>query len=482
MSVTAPSPRTAVVIGASFAGLLAAAAAARDGYRVTILERDLLPTTAEPRPGVPQGTQAHILLHRGLLAIESLLPGIERDLLDAGGVPFNTGQMPSLGDYGWMPQNDLAYDIISISRPLLEHLVRQRVLALDDVTVREETRVSNLTRDGNRWQLHDRGDFLANADVLIDASGRSSRLPHWLTELGITVPEAVVVNSRLGYAGRRYRGRVPIHTGAVVFATATEQTGALVLPIENGDWLVCAAGYGEHRPDRDNEEFEPFLDAVRDPVVADIARRLEPQGDVAIHRQTANRRIPYGSSRDWPAGLFVVGDAMCAFNPVYGQGITVAASQAQLLRPALTRFDGSARTTRRIQRRLGAVTNLPWAVSTSEDTRIVDPDRRRTPVERATGWWTARMVALAAGGDTASIRAFARVYHLMGTPLLMFSPAVVRSIVGSLGRPLPPPGPRPEVLAELTLAPFDKLRELGGGIAQGAVQRVPGSGRTPSTK
>ncbi len=477
MIVTAPPTRTAVVIGASFAGLLAAAAAARGGYQVTLLERDRLPTVAEPRPGVPQGTQAHILLHRGLLAIESLLPGIERDLLDAGGVPFNTGQMPSLGDYGWMPQNDLAYDIISISRPLLEHLVRQRVLALDQVTIREEVKVAGVSREGRHWQLHDHDRLVARTDVLIDASGRSSRLPHWLAELGLTAPEAAVVDSRLGYAGRRYRGTVPIHTGAVVFATATEQTGALVLPIENGDWLVCAAGYGEHRPDRENEEFETFLDAVRDPVVADIARRLEPQGDVAIHRQTANRRIPYGSSRDWPAGLFVVGDAMCAFNPVYGQGITVAASQAQLLRPALARFDGSARTTRRIQRRLAAVTNLPWAVSTSEDTRIVDPNRRRTPVELATGWWTGRMVALAAGGDTASIRAFARVYHLMGTPLLMFSPAVVRSIVGSLGRPLPPPGPRPEVLAELTPA---ALRQAQG--AQGAVQRAPAFGRTPSTR
>ncbi len=451
MSVTAPATRTAVVIGASFAGLLAAAAAARAGYQVTILERDLLPTTAEPRPGVPQGTQAHILLHRGLLAIESLLPGIEHDLLDAGGVPFNTGRMPSLGDYGWMPENDLAYDIISISRPLLEHLVRQRVLALDGVMVREETKIATISRSGDHWQVHDHDQLQAATDVLIDASGRSSRLPHWLAELGLAAPEATVVDSRLGYAGRRYRGSAPLSTGAVVFATATEQTGALILPIENGDWLVCAAGYGEHRPGRDNAEFEPFLDAVRDPVVADIARQLEPQGDVAVHRQTANRRIPYGSSRDWPAGLFVVGDAMCAFNPVYGQGITVAASQAQLLRPALARFSGTPGASRRIQRRLAAVTDLPWAVSTSEDNRIVDPAGRRTLATRATGWWTGRMVALAAGGDTASIRAFSAVYHLMGSPLLMFSPAVVRSIVGSLGKPLPPPGPRPDILATLTL-------------------------------
>lgn len=450
MNVAATASRTVVVIGASFAGMLAAAAAARDGYQVTILERDRIPTTAELRPGVPQGNQAHILLHRGLLAIESLLPGIERDLMDAGGVPFNTGQMPSLGNYGWMPQNNLSYDIISISRPLLEHLVRRRVLALEQVTLREDTTVSGLTRAGDQWQVHDHELLLAISDVLIDASGRSSRMPHWLSELGITVPESDVVDPRLGYACRRYRGTLPLQTGAVVFATAAEPVGALVLPIEQGDWLVCAAGYGERRPRRENDEFEPFLDAVRDPLVADVARHLEPQGDVAIHRQTANRRLAYGSSADWPAGLFVVGDAMCAFNPIYGQGITVAASQAQLLRPALARFDGSAQATRRIQRRLASVTSLPWSVSTSEDIRIVHPDARPGVGQLFTGWWASRMVALAAGGDRASIRAFSNVYHLMGSPLLMFSPAVVRAMLRSLGRPLPPPGPRPLVLDELS--------------------------------
>lgn len=292
-------------------------------------------------------------------------------------------------------------------------------------------------------------EILAAADLLIDASGRSSRLPHWLGELGLTVPPEVVVDSRLGYASRRYRGTLPLETGAVIYATATAPTGALILPIEDGDWMVCAAGYGDLRPSRENEAFEPFLDDVRDPVVADIARHLAPRTDVAIHRQTANRRLAYGSSPDWPAGLLVVGDAMCAFNPIYGQGITVAASQAELLRPALARFDGSARATRRLQRRLAAATNLPWSVSTGEDLRLLNPDARQSITRRASGWWFTRLTTLAAGGDRVSIRAFARVFHLMGSPLLLISPGVVRSVVRSLGRPLPPPGPRPAVLTQL---------------------------------
>ncbi len=120
---------SAMVIGASFAGLLTAAALARSGLEVTVLERDRLDSDqrARPRSGVPQSGQPHILLRRGLMAIDALLPGIESDLLAAGGRPFNTAQMPTLGEFGWVPQTDWAYEIISIGRPILEAVVRRRV-------------------------------------------------------------------------------------------------------------------------------------------------------------------------------------------------------------------------------------------------------------------------------------------------------------------------------------------------------------------
>jgi len=437
--------RTAVVIGASFAGLLAAAAAVRAGYQVTVLERDHLPAGPEPRSGVPQSEQAHILLHRGLLAIESLLPGIEADLLAHGGSTFNTGEILWFGEHGWMPQRPWSYEIISLNRPLLELVVRDLVAALPGVTITQGVRVSglrrtNLRRDDQAWEVLDHTDVVATGTLVIDASGRTSRLPHWLGDLGITAPEPTVIDAVLGYATRRYRGTLPITTGAVVPATPDHPAGALVLSIEDDGWLVCAGGYGERRPGRSNEEFEDYLLQLRDPMVAEIAAHLEPDGDVAIHRQTANRRYDYGSSPDWPAGLLVVGDAMCAFNPIYGQGITVAAMQAELLRTALV-----TSPSRQIQRKLSAIVDLPWSVATSEDLRMPTSEGEQNFGQRAAGLWLARMVKLAAAGNEPCTRAFASVYHLMGSPLLLVSPPVVRAIAGSLFTGIPASAPRPHL-------------------------------------
>jgi 2-polyprenyl-6-methoxyphenol hydroxylase-like FAD-dependent oxidoreductase len=440
--------RTAVIIGASFAGLLAAAGAAKAGYRVTVLERDTLPVDAEPRPGVPQSAQAHILLHRGLVAIESILPGLKQELIDHGGKPFNTSMIAWLGEWGWMPIRDWSYDIVSISRPVLEQITRRRVLQLPQIVIKDQSKITGLRRIDDQWAVLDHDQVLATADVVIDASGRSSRLPHWLADLEITVDEPVVIDSRLGYATRRYRGRLPLDAGVVVTATPETLTGALLLPIEGDDWLVCAGGYGDRRPDRAPVQFERFLAGLRDPALADAARVLQPVGDIAIHRQTANRRYAFGTRPDWPAGLFVVGDALCAFNPVYGQGITVAATQGALLPTALSAYDGSTSSTRRIQRRLAAQSDLPWSVATSEDLRMPTSEGHRNLSQRLMAVWTTRMIRLAVSGDEPCTRAFSCVYHLMGSPIVLFRPAVARAILLSLVRGVPNGEGRPAILAD----------------------------------
>jgi len=123
-------PREVVIIGASLAGLFAAAASAAAGARTVIIERDVLPDGPSPRKGVPQGRQPHVLLHRGLLAAEKLVPGIREGLIRHGAVPFDTGTMAWLGEYGWLPTWIPSYETVSATRPLLEHLLRQRCATL----------------------------------------------------------------------------------------------------------------------------------------------------------------------------------------------------------------------------------------------------------------------------------------------------------------------------------------------------------------
>jgi 2-polyprenyl-6-methoxyphenol hydroxylase-like FAD-dependent oxidoreductase len=444
-----------VIIGASLAGLFAAAAVAAAGAQAMIIERDVLPDDPMPRKGVPQGRQAHILLHRGVLAAEELVPGIRGDLLAHGAVPFDTGTIAWLNEYGWSPTWIPAYRTVSATRPLLEHLVRERVRRLASVTLHEGVRVTNLRRDTRGWQVVCEDATTVHADLVIDASGRGSRLPHWLTELGIPVSQPLMVDAHLGYACRTYRavGESPIDIAVIIAATPQTGRGALAIPVEDGNWLIIAAGYGDRRPSRNVAAFSEFLATLPDPAVADLTKHLEPVGDIDVYRQTGNRRNQYGRSRTWPAGLVAVGDAYCAFNPVFGQGITVAACQALLLRDALkhdrTPTGRGPLATRRLQRRIGAAADLPWSVATSEDLRHPSSSGSQTWVQRLLGLWTAQLARLVAHGDRDAYLAFTRVYHLMAAPAMLFNPRVIYSACRAAVRGMPEQNPRPRALNAL---------------------------------
>jgi len=445
-----------VIIGASLAGLFAAAAVAAAGARTVIIERDVLPDGPYPRKGVPQSRQPHALLHRGLLAAEELLPGLRQDLLSHGGVPFDTCTLAWLGEYGWSPTWIPTYETVSATRPLLEHVVRKRVRTLDGVTFHEGVRVTELERDGRKWQVVCEDATSLQADLVIDASGRGSRLPHWLDDLGTPPVEPLTVDAHLGYACRTYRcsGEPLINTGIVIAATPQTGRGALALPVEHGNWLVVASGYGEQRPTRDVAEFEQFLATLPDPAIFELVQHLEPVSDIAIHRQTGNRRHRYGQSRGWPPGLVAIGDAYCAFNPVYGQGITVAALQALLIRDALkhdrTAAGRGPMETRHLQRRIGAAADLPWSVATSEDLRHPSSSGSQTLLQRLVGLWSAQLGRLTAHGDRGAYLALARVYHLMAAPAMLFNPAVILSVCRAAVRGMPEINPRPRALNALT--------------------------------
>ena len=431
------------VIGASLAGLFVAAAAASRGAETILLERDRLPTSPRPRKGVPQGRQAHVLLHRGLLSASALLPGLREDLIAHGASVFDGGTMPWLGEYGWMPTWLPSFELVSVTRPLLEHVVRQRVAALPGVTILQGVRAAGLHRCGDGWQVQAEDHDPVDADVVIDASGRSSRMPHWLADLDVRVREPEVVDAHLGYACRLYRtnGPAPLGTGVVIAATPESGRGAIALPVENDQWLIIAGGYGEHRPGRDPAELLAYLEALPDPAIADVVGRLVPVSDVAVYRQTSNRRHRYGLTRSWPAGLLVVGDAACAFNPVYGQGITVAAQQAVKLRDGWGRPD--------LQRRLDRVADFCWSVATSEDLRQPSSGRSQNAAQQALGVWSAQLAQLAAAGDEQAYWTFAQVYHLMIEPRALFSPALALAVARARVRGFGPAAPRPDVLNRL---------------------------------
>ena len=440
--------RHAIVIGAGAGGVLTAAALAQTGWQVTVLERDRLPAGAEHRRGVPQDRQAHILLHRGLQAIDGLLPGFRAELLARDAVPFDSGRMPWLSEHGWLSNDQSSWEVVSATRPLMDAVARDLLRRLPGVRIRDGLRVHGLEVAPGGWRVRADAEGAHEVDfdaaAVIDASGRSSRLSHWLPQLPGLATE--LVDARVGYAGRLYaaRGDPPLQTGLAIIGTLPDGASGLALPVEQGHWMVGAAGMGSSRPPRDPAGYRSFLAGLRDPAVADLLSTLEPAGEVTVHRQTSNRRFGWGRRADWPAGLLVLGDALCSLDPIYGQGITVVAMQAELLRDALS---AGRPIDRRLQRQLLAVTDVPWSIATANDRRYPSCPANPSRSQQLSAAFTDRMGQLAATGDLRATKAFSDVYHLMAPPTAFLRPA----LLAAAARPLPSRRmPRPAVLQQLS--------------------------------
>jgi flavin-dependent dehydrogenase len=284
---------------------------------------------------------------------------------------------------------------------------------------------------------------------VVDATGRGSRLRSWLAASGVSTPEPATVDARLGYATALVEGGPDPRDlpGVVVQATPESPRGGVALPVEGGKWLVTAMGFGA-RPPRDPDGFVGFLAALPDPALAQVLRCGRVVGDLAVHRQTGNRRHLYSRVRGWPEGVVAVGDALCCFDPVYGQGITVSACQALLLRSELAEglSSGSAR---RLLRRLDRVVEFPWAVAIGQDLRMPSSSGRQSRVQAAVSSWASELGRRAVEGDRRARDVLLRTYHLEGSALALLHPALVASVVrGRLGR-APVSSRRPEVLGML---------------------------------
>ncbi|MEV6635659.1 enterotoxin [Actinoplanes sp. NPDC051470] len=325
----------AIVLGAGLAGLLATAALT-PRYDVTLIERDTLPSEPDHRRGLPQGHHAHVLMSSGARIVDDLLPGTVDAWIAAGahrlGLPHG---YVMLLPQGWLPRRPTGEYVISCSRALLDHVLRQRVLARPNVRIMDGTTVDGLTGDARRVSGARTQETILNGDLVVDATGRGSRLTHWLGELGVPEVPQQVVDSGLRYATRLFRapaGDFPIvNIQADPTLGRPGQTAAL-MPIEDGRWLVTLSGTRGGEPPAGEDEFVAFARAMRHPIVGDLIAGAEPLGPVRVTNTTANRRRRYDRVREWPAGLVALGDAVAAYNPVYGHGMSIAAKQALILR------------------------------------------------------------------------------------------------------------------------------------------------------
>ncbi|MFC8129710.1 NAD(P)/FAD-dependent oxidoreductase [Streptomyces sp. NPDC057302] len=386
--MTTTRPAHAVVLGASMAGTLAAHVLARHVESVTVVERDALPDEPRHRKGVPQGRHAHLLWSNGARLIEDMLPGTADRLLAAGarrlGFPED---LVTLTGQGWQHRFPATQFALLASRPLLDLTVRQQALAPANITVLQRTEAVELTGGEGRVtgvvvrDLDSDRRTPLQADLVIDATGRGSRLKQWLSALGVPALQEDVVDAGVAYATRLFQAppgataRFPAVNIAADDRVREPGRFGVVYPIEGGRWIATlSCTRGAHLP-TDEEGFLPFAQNLSHPLVAELLRDAEPLTPVFGSRSGANRRLYPERLEQWPDGLLVVGDSLTAFNPIYGHGMSSAARCAATLDRELGRdgqLDSGAGVGRRIQQAIGATVDDPWILASSKDIDYVN--------------------------------------------------------------------------------------------------------------
>jgi 2-polyprenyl-6-methoxyphenol hydroxylase-like FAD-dependent oxidoreductase len=433
--VTARRPR-AVVVGGSISGLFAAVALA-EFAEVTVVERDTLPEGPEPRRGVPQARHAHLVWSGGVKAFDELLPGLVEEIVAAGARLVHI-----MGDLVSRAPNEIWFRRFTsthhrnlvCSRDLLDSVIRARVLADARITLRQNTTALGLEGDSDRVsgiRLQTAGDEEGTlpADLVVDASGRGSHAPRWLTDLGLPQVTEREVNAGVAYATRLYRA--PGAAADLGFPVVNVQAnpanapgrGGIILPVEGGRWIVTLSGARGGEPGSDPDTFTDFALSLGDPVIGELIKDAEPLGDVATTRSTANRRRYYEKMRHWPDGFTVLGDAIAGYNPVYGHGLTVAAQCSLTLRTVLRSTALTAPgTARRLQRAAARPVAAAWDLAVGQDAAYPGAtDTPPTAVERLLTRFVDHAVATGARNPRA-LGALLDVMSLEKPATRLFSP------------------------------------------------------------
>lgn len=437
---------SAIVIGGSIAGLLSARVLSNYYDTVTIIERDTLPTEAEYRNGTPQAHHLHALLAKGQELLNNLFPNIEQDFEDQGASFMRWGlDTGTRLTTGWIDRYDVGISSHVLSRVTLEWIIRQRVDAIPNVTFMTRQQVNYLLATDNQSTVtgvnvtsrDDKTEQNLYADLVVDASGRGSKAPTWLQDLGYDAPQETIVNSYLGYATRWYQipDDVTYSWVTILIQTIPKQglnRGGGMFVVEGNRLVATVTGANKDYPPTDDpENFLAFAKSLASPIMYDIIKDLTPISPIYGYRRTENQLRHYEKLKRLPDGFIVIGDAVCGFNPVYGQGMTAAAIEATeldlLLRQTDVRRLGDF--SHQFQKRVAKAVDGAWLMATSEDMRYPETDGA-TPnfIDRATHRYMDTMMQVMPHDHTLCT-AFIKTMNLSEHPTSLFHPKYMMRVL-----------------------------------------------------
>jgi 2-polyprenyl-6-methoxyphenol hydroxylase-like FAD-dependent oxidoreductase len=454
MPVTPPPPGTAkwqhaVVVGGGYAGLLAARVLSEHFAQVTILEQDLVTADTEDHSGVPQSRHPHAMLARGADIIEKLFPGIRDELAEMGAPVIDFGESAALMlPSGWAPRVKIGIPIQTFTRAALEKCIRRRVMARQRIVLRGGFRVEALCWDRTAGQVTGVSGRPRSsspqadaetifADLVVDASGRASNIAARLTDIGFPPPRALVVEGHLSYTSRLYH-----HTaddadgdwsGTMEYTYAPHvRRGGVLVTVEGKRRQVALIGAAGESAANDEAGFLDFARRLRNPLFAESITGATPAGPIYRMLNLKNQWTPYHRMRRWPDRLLCMGDVICALNPVYGQGMTVAGMQTLILRDLLKRRERNGNLTglaTRFQRHAARSLHLPWLMATSSDLSW-SPHQAALTI-RLAQWYFGKILELVPK-DTDIFRRFFLTSHMVKSPVVLMHPRVILRVATTL--------------------------------------------------
>lgn len=411
MSRTTQRYDHAVVIGGSMAGLLTARVLSDHFEQVTLIEADKPHDGPEPRKGVPQGRHTHAVLSGGAEIIDSLFPGMWDEMCKAGTRRADLASDWAWFHYGvWKSRQPSQLYMYCQTRPFLEWHVSQRVQQIDNVTIRPRHKVTELLHDDQNHQVigvavaprdagKDEQPFELRSTLVVDTSGRGTRAPKWLEQLGYGRPEEELVKTEIGYASRIVRLRDDLARDwacMLVYPQPPHDTRVgYIFAVEGGRHIVTLAGYCADYPPADEDGFTAYARSLCRPEYFDALRDSEPLSPISSYRLPGNLRRRYEQMSRFPDGMVVLGDAVCSFNPLFGQGMTTAAFGAKTLQECLASHGRDIRgLSQDFQKKTCSYNDVAWLLATSEDLRYPDVEGKRMPGLGALNWYKRQLLEM----------------------------------------------------------------------------------------
>jgi 2-polyprenyl-6-methoxyphenol hydroxylase-like FAD-dependent oxidoreductase len=432
----------AIVVGAGMSGLVAAKALSTHFEKVTVLERDALPDGPQARVGTPQARQIHVLLKGGLDVLAEFFPGFEAELKQAGAVRARVGSEILVESPGFdpFPRRDLGFDTLCMTRPLVEFTARRLVQAQANITLHSRCRVTGFLASsdqtsvtGVRYDILDDGSKEITADLVVDASSRGTLTLELLDIIGMPRPEETEIGVDLGYATATFEippaasrdWRALLHR-----STAQSGRGGFLFPIENNRWHVALNGvHGEAPPD-DGPGFTAFAKTLRTSTIYDAIKDAALVGSIHRFGLPCSVRRRFEALQNFPDGLLPIGDAICRFNPAYGQGMSVAAQEIRVLKTLLDARSADSQGLGGLAPAFFAaiqgVLAAPWSVAESDF--IYAKTRGQRPQDFPQRMKFGAALLRVAAEDAGVHQILFEVNHLMRPPSALRDPDIVSRV------------------------------------------------------